>query len=213
MRKELYFAVRALLVLALGVAVQANAATVSRSFSGNDCSGYFGQGFDSCTVFVNSGGEDIELSPVIAKYGGDLTVSETNGTVFPSIDGTEFSFSNTTTDNKTGTWTYTQGAGDPGVRYWATKAGPDFLLFWEVDDAAVAGGGACDVTDVYTLACLQEALVVTESDWTTPDNKELSHITFYDTSVTPTGGEIPIPAAVWLFGSGLGLLGWMRRRP
>jgi len=23
---------------------------------------------------------------------------------------------------------------------------------------------------------------------------------------------IPIPAAVWLFGSGLGLLGWMRRR-
>jgi hypothetical protein len=24
---------------------------------------------------------------------------------------------------------------------------------------------------------------------------------------------VPVPAAVWLFGSGLGLLAWVRRRP
>jgi len=29
---------------------------------------------------------------------------------------------------------------------------------------------------------------------------------------TPTVGVIPIPAAAWLFGSALGLLGWVRRR-
>ncbi len=28
----------------------------------------------------------------------------------------------------------------------------------------------------------------------------------------PPAPQVPIPAAVWLFGSGLGLLGWMRRR-
>ncbi len=30
--------------------------------------------------------------------------------------------------------------------------------------------------------------------------------------VSGTVSAVPIPAAVWLFGSGLGLLGWMRRR-
>jgi hypothetical protein len=30
--------------------------------------------------------------------------------------------------------------------------------------------------------------------------------------LTPVSAEVPIPAAVWLFASGLGLLGWMKRR-
>jgi hypothetical protein len=30
--------------------------------------------------------------------------------------------------------------------------------------------------------------------------------------LTPVSAEVPIPAAVWLFASGLGLLGWMQRR-
>lgn len=206
--KHLYAAAAVTLITAFPLQ-SALSAVVSRDFSGNDCSGYFGTGFDSCTIFINSNGEKIELSPVIAKYGSDLTLSETNGTVFPSVDGTEFSFTNTTTSNKTGTWNYTPGAGDPGTRYWATKAGNNFRLFWEVQSSAVASGGACDVTDVYTLGCLNEALTTTTGDWTTPSNKSLSHITFYDTGTT----VVPVPAAVWLFGSGLlGLAGVARRK-
>ncbi len=200
------FILRSVVVALALVSFSASAATISREFSGNDCSGYFGTGFDSCTIFVNDNDERIELSPVIAKFGGDLVLSETNDTIFPSVDGSEFGFANTTAENKTGDWTYTQGADDPGVRYWATKAGSNFLLFWEVDDAAIASGGACDVADVYALDCLDAALVVDAASWSTPDNKELSHITFYDTAV------IPVPAAVWLFGSALGMLGWTRRR-
>lgn len=186
-----------------------NAALIEREFHGNDCSGYFGTGFDSCTIFVNDMGEVIELSPVIAKYNESLSLSETNDTLFPSVDGSEYSFSNTSSQNKTGTWSYVQGAGDPGTRYWATKAGPRFLLHWEVDDSELLAGGACDVTDYYTLSCLAAAQVVSSGDWTTPRDKSLSHITFYDTSTT----VVPVPAAVWLFASGLiGLLGIARRR-
>jgi hypothetical protein len=46
-----------------------------------------------------------------------------------------------------------------------------------------------------------------------------AHIAGYDAGVTGnTSGQfagstpVPVPAAVWLFGSGLGLLGWVRRR-
>lgn len=203
---------------------QASAATttVSRSFAGNDCAGYFGGtgdgGFDACTVFVNHNGDVIELSPVIAKYdggSGGLSLDETNGTDFPSISGGEFSFSNLTSDdddyNITGEWDYTRDieGGDPGVRYWVAKAGSGFELFFNVESTLAASGGVCDeaTADIYTYACLNEAEIVTSGDWTTPDNKNLSHITFYDTA------EVPLPAAAWLFGSALlGLVGLSRKK-
>jgi hypothetical protein len=31
-------------------------------------------------------------------------------------------------------------------------------------------------------------------------------------NIVVTGNPVPVPGAVWLFGSGLALLGWRRRR-
>lgn len=178
----------------------ANALVVTESFSGNDCSGYFGKGFDSCQIFVNKDGTRIELSPVIAKFDQSLLISETNGTVFPSIDGSEWGFSNTGTNNNSGDWLYTAGVNDPGIRYWAEKSANQFTLFWDVDIALTVAGGVCDGTNNYTLACLDAANFVTSGSWATAAGKDLSHLTFYD-SAPPT--TVPEPGMVGLLAIGL----------
>lgn len=203
-----------------GVAVRsASAATVvmAQDFNENDCSGFFGSGFDACQIF-----DGIEISPVIAKFdttdpGSVLpaTATDINNTKFPSVDGTEWTFSGVTTDSKTGTWTYNRGTDDPGIRYWAAKAGRDFKLFWVVDDSVVGGvGSTCDTSGsqtAYTLACLAEAQVVTTGTWTTPGNKALSHITFYDSEdpVDPPEEEEPrgVPEPSSLLGLGAVMAG------
>jgi hypothetical protein len=203
---------------------QASAAqvTLERFFGGeNDCAGYFNptgtSGFDACTIFVNSNDEQVELSPVISKNNyddtGTLTSTETNGTLFPSVDGSEFTVTlNGTTNNTGGSWTYSRGADDPGVRYWVSKAGGGgtsgggFNLYWTVDQLTTINNGVCAGTELYTESCLSEAVLVSSGTFFNPEDKTLSHITFYDT------GEVPLPAAVWLFGSGLVALAGIKRR-
>ncbi len=201
----------------------AQATVVSRAFSGNDCSGYFsdGSGFDSCTIFVNSSGQQIELSPVIIKFDENLNVSEINDTHYPAIDGTEFEFSNLSGNNGEGTWTYTPDdlvpdgdpfdplAHDPGIKYWVAKAGNGFELFWDVDESATLAGGTCDVADIYVLDCLEEAQTVSSGDWITPlknngNPRALSHLTLYNTvppSLVNNTGQAPEPGILLLYAS------------
>lgn len=168
----------------------------------NDCAGYFGQNFGSCQIFAYDGDDKVLLSPVIAKYGfgNDVGETEFNTALFPSFTGDEISF-----DLGAETWAYNPGEDDPGIRYVAAKGGPAFNLFWYVDDATV--GNACD--SVFTLSCLDLAETVEEGSWTVPDNKGLSHLTFYD-SVPPK--LVPEPSSLGLIGLGLLGLGLARRR-
>ena len=198
-------------VTALGLfSVHTNAATVSAEIAGsNDCPGYFSgtePGFNNCVIAIDG----VELSPVIAKYDYDDTGAivsvATNDTLYPSIDGSEFTINFDTGTLSSGSWSYDGTAPDPNVQFWTAKAGNGFLLFWNVDDSELMAGGACEIS-TFNLACMQAAQHTTGGSWSTPGAKDVSHVTFYNS------GIVPIPAAVWLFGSGLlGLVGVARRK-
>ena len=66
----------------------ASAAIMSISFNGNDCSGFFGQGFENCDIgnqiFDPVSGNALEISPVIAKYDQNLSNPEINSLYEPN---------------------------------------------------------------------------------------------------------------------------------
>ena len=97
----------------------------------------------------------------------------------------------------------------PGVTGYATS------LEW------LLGNGTCDMTDCYdatTKMSFEFALDINVIDVDdiiksikTPDTAAGEGLVFH-LSPERRASVVPVPAAAWLFGSALGLLGWMRRK-
>jgi hypothetical protein len=165
------------LVMALSAST-ASAATLIATIDGNDCSGVFGQGFGNCAIPSQY---DPDMSPIIAKFNfnddGTVSSQELNQALFPTIDGSEFSF-----DGPAMTWTYNRGAGDPVITFFVAKGGDAFNLF-QADDE------------------------LSDNWWTPLNNggnpAGLSHLSFYDTD----GGDTDVPEPLSVALLGIGLLG------
>lgn len=171
-------------LLSLAVASQARAESFHiATIAGNDCSGVFGAGFTQCSIPSTF---DPDMTSVIIKFNADGTVSEVNSELFPTISGSEFSF--TFGENGTGSWTYTPGGDDPAtlVSFFVAKGGDSFNLF------SVDSNGP--------------------NTWFTPLNGNgqagLSHLTFYEGAENDV---VPEPGTWLLVGSGL-LVARRRRR-
>ena len=178
---------KALVVVGFSAFSSIASADFIQTFSGNDCSGVFGQGFANCKIPANI---DPNESPIIIKFefNTDGLLWTTKSIPRCSRRSTAASSFRLQRHGATGTWTYTPGTGDPGINFFVAKGGPNFNLFSNLDDPL-------------------------SDDWFTPTNPGnnqpfgLSHLSFYD-----TGTAMPEPTTLLLLGAGLFAAGFARRR-
>jgi hypothetical protein len=139
----------------------------------------------------------LDASQVTEVFSG-YTINGLDGTDDAGIDGLA---------TTSGTWATT----DSAITHLAFKANGYYILA-EVNGSS--GDWSTDITqwnpDYLTLTC-PVGICASERLYEMGDFLNgggsvaaLSHVGAYS--------AVPVPAAVWLFGSGLGMLGWMRRR-
>jgi hypothetical protein len=82
-------------------------------------------------------------------------------------------------------------------------------VFGDLSTTYPEGGASCSAVQNFDFAQPADNWLTISADRKTI---QFSQYTAYDMDQIRILTAVPVPAAVWMFGSGLGLLGWMRRR-
>jgi len=192
----------------VAIAGGASAATISsQQYFGvdidrNDCAGEFGSNFESCV-------DPVYQSPIIAKYeapnegleGGDWefnTSIDGWGTVTVGM----FTFEFDDEEGTSGNWYYDPGecADCPAITSYVVKGGNGLgFVHYYTDPQEPILSGAWDLSE-WDLSLFGANVAL-----------GFSHISFYDTDADCCG-EVPLPAGLPLVLTGLGVLGYIRRR-
>jgi hypothetical protein len=173
----------AAIAASMAVASPAQAATILLGvFSGNDCQG----GFSSCFATqtgINVTGGALPSSAVIKFNGNEqnLTLDEVSSN-FGTVTGSEFSRSFNATTNVF-SFTYTAGAGDPALHYFAIKQGQSYALYY---DAVAITAGSVDLDIAFG-----------------GNTDDFSHVTFFNSSVP----AVPEPGTWAMLILGFGMVG------
>jgi hypothetical protein len=179
----------------------------------NDCSGYFGQGFEQCKITHVPSSDTTVFAEIMGKFGDENKFNAPSQASDWNFDVNGQTNEAHPDENETGQWNYT-GTEYPGVSYWVAKAGSaGFILNWMIADNA-DNRITCDSPDEFSVSCLSLAISVTTGAWTTPSVKGLSHISFYgnkcDNDCGPTTTSVPEPSSLALIA--LAFLGIAARR-
>ena len=97
---------------------------------------------------------------------------------------------------------------------WQQNDGYHGFTIFDLDDSTGVGLSDIDVDTNIANWSLDRLLFNDDQIWVqlAGDGAERLGAGYLELSLN-FSPEVPIPAALWLFGSGLGLLGWMRRKP
>jgi len=159
---------------------------------------------DDPLCYSSGNPSEASIALLLGIGAGDVTYLEEDST-----DETATGFSITfdsgsyVTGAQSGTWTVT----DTSVDYLTFKIDGYYIL------AKVTGASGLWSADINDWSPTYTDLVC-PAGICNPDarNYEAGDFPLQDLSNVRSYSVVPIPAAVWLFGSGLGLLGWMRRK-